>query len=234
MSWRTNRFTIGLRNVGRILRLNRLIERVSNPSEYEARFRSIMLSSIRPGDCVWDIGANVGLYSAIFSDIVGNKGKVFSFEPSELNLKTLRENTQGKANIIILPLALGDRESLVPFHQGEDPLGATSRIIVGSPDSAGTHTQVKLVRGDMLIEDGVASAPNFIKIDTEGFELDVLNGLQRTLTNPVLRTLCVEVHFRLLNERGMPDAPSKIESLLESSGFRCKWPDASHIVATRD
>lgn len=233
MSWRTNRFTIGLRTASRALGLNRVIERVFNPSEYEVLFKKTMLASIRPGDCVWDIGANVGFYSALFADIVGTSGKVFAFEPSAWNSKTLHENTQGKANITILPFALGEREALVSFQQGEDALGATSRIVESTLDSGGAQVQVRLVRGDKLIEDGVALSPSFIKIDTEGFELDVLKGLQGTLTNPALRTLCIEVHFGLLNERGLPDAPSEIESLLKSSGFRCKWSDASHIIAAR-
>jgi len=234
MSWRTNPLTIIVRNIGRSLGLNKLIENLLSSSEYEDTFKKSMVDSIRPNDCVWDIGANVGFYTLIFSEIVGVRGSVYSFEPSELNLKLLRDNTQGQSNINIHPIALGDRDSLVAFHQGEDSLGATSKIIEGSNDSGGIHKQVKLTRGDKIIEDGLASIPNFIKIDTEGYELDVLTGLENTLKNPIVRIICVEVHFRLLNERGMPDAPARIESLLKSCGFHLNWPDASHIIAIRD
>ena len=49
---------------------------------YEESFRAAMFSCIRPGDCVWDVGANVGLYSELFAAAVGSAGKVISFEPS--------------------------------------------------------------------------------------------------------------------------------------------------------
>jgi hypothetical protein len=75
--------------------------------------------------------------------------------------------------------------------------------------------------------------PNVIKIETEGFELDVLLGLRQTLQEKSLRTLCIEMHFGLLQERGLSNAPSDIEKLLVSSGFSLVWPDASHVVATR-
>lgn len=233
MSWRTSRFIIGLRNAGRYLGLNRLLERLLSSKGYEHRFKNVMLSSIRPGDCVWDIGANIGIYSNMFSDIVGSEGQVFAFEPSQINFGALHESIQGRSNVTILPVALGDREGLVSFHQGEDAIGATSRIATGPHDEPSTQAQVALVRGDKLLDDGIALAPNFIKIDTEGFELEVLKGLTHILENVKLRAICVEVHFSLLNERGMADVPSKIESLLESFGFRCAWPDASHIAATR-
>ena len=72
-----------------------------------------------------------------------------------------------------------------------------------------------------------------IKIDTEGFEWDVLLGLRQTLQEKRLRMLCIEMHFGLLQERGLSNAPSDIEKLLVYSGFSLAWPDASHIVATR-
>ena len=64
------------RTVVRVLSLGRSTE------EYEQDFRSAMIASIRPGDCVWDVGANVGFYSELFIDAVGPAGKVISFEPS--------------------------------------------------------------------------------------------------------------------------------------------------------
>ena len=49
---------------------------------YEESFRAAMFACIRPGDCVWDVGANIGLYSELFAAAVGPAGKVISFEPS--------------------------------------------------------------------------------------------------------------------------------------------------------
>ncbi len=62
-----------LRNLGRALGLNRLLASLL-AGEYEDRFQTVMLGAIRPGDIVWDVGANVGLYSKKFSNNAGSSG----------------------------------------------------------------------------------------------------------------------------------------------------------------
>jgi len=199
---------------------------------YEDQFQAAMLDAIRPGDTVWDVGANVGFYSKKFSDIAGSSGKVFAYEPSPANLQRLNEAVASLGNVTVVPVALGECEDVVEFEQGNDPLGATSRIVDKVVKSSEKQVKVHVSSGDHLVSSGVAAMPNVIKIDTEGFELDVLRGLKQTLRQKNLRTLCVEIHFGLLKERGLPNAPSDIEKLLVSSGFSLVWTDASHIVAT--
>lgn len=232
MSWRTNRAMILFRDLSRALRLNRLLGSLLGGITYEDQFQAAMLDAIRPGDTVWDVGANVGFYSKKFSDIAGSSGKVFAYEPSPANLQRLNEAVASLGNVTVVPVALGECEDVVEFEQGNDPLGATSRIVDKVVKSSEKQVKVHVSSGDHLVSSGVAAMPNVIKIDTEGFELDVLRGLKQTLRQKNLRTLCVEIHFGLLKERGLPNAPSDIEKLLVSSGFSLVWTDASHIVAT--
>jgi len=220
------------RDLSRALRLNRLLGSLLGGITYEDQFQAAMLDAIRPGDTVWDVGANVGFYSKKFSDIAGSSGKVFAYEPSPANLQRLNEAVASLGNVTVVPVALGECEDVVEFEQGNDPLGATSRIVDKVVKSSEKQVKVHVSSGDHLVSSGVAAMPNVIKIDTEGFELDVLRGLKQTLRQKNLRTLCVEIHFGLLNERGLPNAPSDIEKLLVSSGFSLVWTDASHIVAT--
>lgn len=239
MSWRTSQTVLVLRNLGRTLGLNRLVASFLGAGGYEDRFQAAMLGAIRPGDVVWDVGANVGLYSRKFSDIAGSTGKVFAYEPSPANLQRLNLAVASLANVTVVPVGLGAREEVVVFEQGKDPLGATSRIvgIVGITDKSAKESagqvDIQLTSGDRLVSSGAVAIPNVIKIDTEGFELDVLLGLRQTLLEKRLRALCIEMHFGLLQERGLSNAPADIEKLLVSSGFSLAWPDASHIVATR-
>lgn len=236
MSWRTSQTVLVLRNIGRTLGLNRLVASFLGAGGYEDRFQATMLGAIRLGDVVWDVGANVGLYSRKFSDIAGSTGKVFAYEPSPANLQRLNLAVASLANVTVVPVALGAREEVVVFEQGKDPLGATSRIVgtmdKSAKESAG-QVDIQLTSGDRLVSSGAVAIPNVIKIDTEGFELDVLLGLRQTLLEKRLRALCIEMHFGLLQERGLSNAPADIEKLLVSSGFSLAWPDASHIVATR-
>jgi len=222
-----------LRNLGRALGLNRLLASLLVGGNYEDQFQVAMLGAIRQGEVVWDVGANVGLYSKKFSDIVGSSGKVFAYEPSPANLQRLNKAVASLANVTVVPVALGEREDVVVLEQGNDPLGATSRIVDKTGSESERQVEIQLSTGDRLVSSGAVAIPNVIKIDTEGFELDVLLGLRQTLQEKCLRMLCVEMHFGLLQERGLSNAPSDIEKLLVSSGFSLAWPDASHIVATR-
>lgn len=233
MGWRTNRTVLLVRNLGRALGLNRLLASLLGGRDYEDRFQVAMLGAIRPGDIVWDVGANVGLYSKKFSDITGSSGKVFAYEPSLANLQRLNKTVASLGNVTVVPVALGEREGVVVFEQGNDPLGATSRIVDKADRESERQVEIQLSSGDHLVSSGAVAMPNVIKIDTEGFELDVLLGLRQTLRQKNLRMLCIEMHFGLLKERGLSNAPSDIEKLLVSSGFSLVWPDASHIVATR-
>lgn len=232
MSWRTSRAVILLRDAGRMLGINRLIA-AARGGGYEDAFQKAMLAAVRPGDTVWDIGANVGFYTTKFSALVGAAGRVVAFEPSPDNLRRLHEFIVGKNNVTVLPIALGEREARVRLEQGCDSLGATSRIIDGPALRLGNSVEIPVASGDQVIASGNAPLPNVIKIDTEGFELDVLCGLRHALPRRELRILCIEVHFSLLKDRGLSNAPSDIEAMLASAGFAVEWPDSSHIVATR-
>jgi len=92
---------------------------------------------------------------------------------------------------------------------------------------------VEVVAGDDLIASGDAPAPTVIKVDTEGFEEDVIWGLRNTLRNPSLRGLLIEVHFGLLEKRGHQRAPERITSALADAGFKLSWVDPSHLLAVR-
>ncbi len=72
-----------------------------------------------------------------------------------------------------------------------------------------------------------------IKVDVEGFEEEVLQGMGEMLTSPELRSVLVEVHFMKLELRGKATAPVRIEKLLRDKGFKTNWVDASHLFASR-
>jgi len=90
MSLRSNPIVIRLRSIGRTLGINPLIARVIGDKTYEARFDEAFLAEIRDGDCVWDVGANRGIYTESIAGRVGASGKVVAFEPSPANFPALK------------------------------------------------------------------------------------------------------------------------------------------------
>lgn len=200
--------------------------------EYERSFRSAMLACIRPGDCVWDVGANVGLYSELFAGAVGASGKVISFEPSPACVALLEERIRdrdGGASWEIVPVALSaeDGEAWLSVESGDTAPGNH----LASPDEASTVV-VRTARADSLVLAG-REAPAVVKIDVEGFEGEVLDGMATVLGLLSLRAICVEVHFGILNKRGKPHEPTRIARLLQAHAFTVKWVDRSHLVARR-
>lgn len=77
------------------------------------------------------------------------------------------------------------------------------------------------------------TAPTAIKIDVEGFELNVLKGMSRTLNSESLKAVFLEVHFQELAEMGLRDAPREIVRVLSNAGFSIRWTDSSHICALK-
>ena len=234
MSWQTQPWAVGLRNVGRSLGLNRWIAARLYSGGYETRYDEALAACLRQGDIVWDIGANVGHYTRLFAERVGDSGQVIAFEPSPVNFLRLQQSCGALVSVKLCQMGLGREDGRLSFQQGADALGATSRVLETSVASADEETiQVDIRRGLGLIESGKIPAPNALKIDVEGFELEVLEGLGEALAALELRTLGIEMHFGILQDRGMGDAPQRIEALLKRQGYRLSWPDASHLLATR-
>ena len=233
MSWRTYRITVELRNLGRRVGANRLLGRLVSRCGYETSFQDAILGATRNGDCAWDIGANVGLYTLQLAQKVGAKGQVIAFEPDPLNRERLESAVKTQTNVTVQPFALGDCDAVMQLERGLDSLGATSRIVFDTKSPATDTILVRVARGDDLVAAAAVPRPNVIKIDTEGFEVDVLRGLMNVLRSPELRALFIEVHFGLLQERGLHDGPKEVERLIAQAGFRCRWTDPSHVVALR-
>jgi hypothetical protein len=94
-------------------------------------------------------------------------------------------------------------------------------------------TEVRIARADEILMERRLPPPEVLKVDVEGYELEVLRGFGDLLHSSALRAVFVEVHFALLHERGLDAAPATICSLLESAGFKVRWPDISHIAGIR-
>ncbi|WP_024512528.1 FkbM family methyltransferase [Bradyrhizobium sp. ARR65] len=226
-----NPLLIRIRGLAQQLHILRPIVRIYRmilSEAYERKFRDLLLTKISEGDLVWDVGANVGLYTRLFADRVGRDGRVIAFEPSPRAFAQLQSSFATEPNVILQQIALSDFDGEADFYVAERGPTVTDSLVVHSGSSASIRTPVK--RGDSMYS---IKAPAIIKIDVEGAELEVLKGMTKVLGNPGLRGVFVEVHFLALARRGMRTAPAEIQKILQQAGFQVAWTDASHIAGLR-
>ncbi len=141
----------------------------------EIRKRRAFSARIKPGDVVYDIGANVGSYTILSAVLVGSSGRVFAFEPVPENIRYLRDHVRLNAftHVDILEVAVSDRNGSVRFEANVDR-------VLGRISPTG-QIVVKSVILDELVKKGELSPPNCLKIDVEGGEAGVLRGASEIL-----------------------------------------------------
>jgi FkbM family methyltransferase len=223
---------IHARSLARKAGIIRLIHRVRPARSYEERFHRALVDAVRPGDVVWDVGANVGLYTRQFCQWVGETGYVIAFEPEASSCNGIRQQLQHCSWLTVEQAALGESDT-----EGWLVVGSSSvdNHVLTEADEVAGHVQsipVAICRGDTVCR-RLGRVPNVVKVDVEGFEEEVLLGMAETLESAELRSVLVEIHFLKLELRGRASAPVRIEKLLRGKGFKTKWADASHLVATR-
>ena len=145
---------------------------------------------LRPGDVFYDIGANMGFFSLIAGRLIGPKGHVCAFEPHPRNAPTVAENARlnGLAHMQVFDVAIGDgtRRDVLQMTDW-DGGGALSGYAVG-PNELVTPTEVQVMSLDDLIAEKALPLPTFVKIDVEGAEMEVIDGMVGTIARckPVL------------------------------------------------
>ncbi len=134
---------------------------------------------VRPGMTVLDVGSNLGLYTVLLSGLVGRTGRVISFEPDPDLYALLIKNCDlnGCANVEAHNLALGSAPSRLVlrkriFNSGANTLGVENNRYFR------TEVEVEVVCIDEFLPE---LQPDLVKIDVQGWELEALRGMQRTL-----------------------------------------------------
>lgn len=203
----------------------------------EKQFLTALLALIQPGDVVYDIGANVGVFTVFFAKRIGERGKLLAFEPEDKAYRRLLENIQVNrlSNVQAHQLALGNESGSITLYADSDAAsGVHSAVRPPGGRIESTAQMIRVMAGDEFAAQSKLPVANVIKLDVEGMEYEALKGLERTLATAECRVVVCEVHFSILESRGMAQAPRAIENLLERSGFRIEWRDASHLIAKKE
>lgn len=194
---------------------------------YELEKQSVIQRFVRPGMIVYDIGANAGFYTLLFSRLVGKDGRVYSFEPFPENTYNLLRHIQINHldRVTLLPAALAEDTGISSFRVGADNA-------VGSLENNNGDTILKVptLTLDTLIARGYP-IPDLVKMDVEGAEALVLEGAKRILAEGKT-TWFIALHGR--------DAKLETWEILSKANYRIflldgtglsEVPDANEIYA---
>lgn len=160
--------------------------------------RFLLSKLLKPGMRVVDVGANIGYYLLLFEKYIGSEGKVICIEPSVENLPELKKNIEINrfVNVKLFDVAIGMDDGTTGLRVG------INSGVVDLPDygQAGKNQgayQVPLRKLDSLVTDKI----DFLKIDVEGYEGQVLKGAQEIL-NRDKPIIFLEIHPSIIPEFG--------------------------------
>ena len=190
----------------------------------EPEVRYFIDQYVKENDIFFDIGANIGVFSLYAGKKYENL-RIYCFEPEYSNLYLLKENILKNSltkKILIYSVGVSDFTGLSSLHLQDLKEGS----------AAHTENPGKIKETDegfkVIWSEGIATftldqlceslnvCPNTIKIDTDGNEFKILNGAVKTLKNPDLRSLIIE----------MPrskEFSSQCEEILKKNNFFCCW-----------
>jgi FkbM family methyltransferase len=162
----------------------------------------------------WDVGSNIGIFT-LYAAARFPRADIVSFEPFFPNFVKLKANITANRldNVTPVWVALHNRGGVARFGIQDERLGASGNVVVEDSDASRfkASERVLQMRGDSLPALGLP-APTLLKIDVDGIEQEIIEGMTSVLADPALRSVLVEINSK--------EAFSRISRLLEPHGLR--------------
>jgi FkbM family methyltransferase len=205
-------------------------------ANHSPKLSEFLVAELRTGTVrsMWDIGANIG---AIALPLLAQypELQMTMFEPSAEVAGRLIKNVANNPELIprstIMNLALSDSIGISRFYVSNETFNSGVAGLARSANRVEFGVNVQTYSGDSLIDAHTCVAPQLVKIDVEGFELEVLKGLQKTLAahHPVI---LFEHSVHRFGERGQP--LDVVTSFLESLGYAIHRLTDSRVITADD
>ena len=180
-------------------RVNTFFEKEPETLEWINRFEIEENNEV----CLWDIGANIGLYS-IYAAVKHKNLKIFSFEPSTSNLRVLSRNlsiNNLNDNVTIVPIALGENNTYFSkFYESNFEEGGAlnsfkyNKNYIGKEFDYSNSYNILGLSLDELIKKTNMIIPKYIKIDVDGLEHFILKGSENLLQSKELKEIFIEIN----------------------------------------
>lgn len=140
-------------------------------------------SMIKSNEIVFDIGANIGATTLVFSKIIQQSGKVFSFEPHPGSFEKLKYHVEKNelSNVEIYQVGIGAEKSTQEIFTVNERNSGMNRILLNNKNDYLNGLKIDLITIDEFVMSNEIKEIGAIKIDVEGFEFEVLKGAKNTL-----------------------------------------------------
>jgi len=186
---------------------------------YEPFETELVKKEIKKGDVVLDLGANIGYYTLIFAKLVGEKGKVFAFEPEPDNFALLKKNVEinGYKNVVLVQKAVSNKTGKLKLYLCKDNTGGHSIHPFESPQDGNQSIEIEATRLDDYFKtyDGKI---DFIKMDIQGAEKEAVQGMSSLLKKNKNVKVVSEFWPSGLKQGGIE--PEEYLELLTGFGFK--------------
>ena len=189
---------------------------------YEPELQAALRDFLKPGQVVYDVGANIGYVTLMLAHNVGASGQVFAFEALPDNVDRTRRNIELNhlKNVTIVPAAVLDKSVPVTFYV-HDSVGMGKAA--GSAGRREEHYKAEIQVAGLALDDFVFEqgnpGPQAVKMDIEGGEVLALPGMRRVLS---------EFHPIMLLELHGPESEKVAWETLTSAGYRLLAMEAGY------
>ena len=206
---------------------------------YKQHYEKSVRSKLRKisGEAFWDVGANIGFYSLMLRS---NFSKIVAVEPNPESAATLRRRTQGTDNIEVLELALSNTNGPALLYTQKEKFCLTGFNNKNGSDSLLSQVDYKSSRdpsNDRVVQNRPSiqvmqrrfddlnmGTVDLVKIDVEGAEFLVLEGMRANIKERRIKRIMVELHNK--------ENKSRLESTFTEYGYSVEWVDPDHLFAT--
>jgi FkbM family methyltransferase len=180
----------------------------------EALFTRTLQGALREGDCVVDIGANIGYYALMEARLLGPRGRVYAVEPVPHNMELLEKSValNNYSNIETFPIGIGSSNTTATMYISDHPNWCSFY----PPTKIIDRKDVKISSLDSFLKD--KQRPDLIRMDVEGYEYEILTGMSGVLDSGVPLKLLIEFHPDIMG----PERAAAFLTNLKKNGFQLK------------
>ncbi len=193
--------------------------------EAELTVQKALAERLSPGMVFYDLGANIGLFTLLAARLVGDSGKVFSFEPDPENAARLRRNIQrnGFTNVTVVEKGIWSATTKLNFVKSgaDSPDHGIGKFVATENDASGAP--MECVSLDDFTRSASVSPPDALKCDVEGAEVEAIRGAAQLFQSRHPWIVC-EMHSDA-NRHAATES-------LASYGYTVAALDGDHVLAT--